>query len=213
MTQEITKIETQKKDPLRVSVFVDHKFAVGIDKETADIFEVVVGKTISIEDIEMLKQYKGVRKAFNYLVDLIYRQARTEYELRQKLRLKEYPEMVIDQAIEKCRNFAYINDQNFVRNFIETRQHKYGAYRIKMDLKRKGVSDSDIDMVWEEMMSGHDEQKIAHEMGKKRLRTYKGEERDKIYRKLSGYLARKGYSHSVVKAVVKSLLNDDEMCL
>ena len=68
----------------------------------------------------------------------------------------------------------------------------------------KGVSRDIADEILEEYCDG--EYEIALELAKKKIHSYKNDDRNSIYRKLGGFLQRKGYSYDVVSKVLKELV-------
>lgn len=67
------------------------------------------------------------------------------YELRKFLSNKEYPEDLIDKAIDKLISQGYLNDRMFARSYINNQISitSNGPIRIKNDLENKKI-DSDI---------------------------------------------------------------------
>lgn len=50
--------------------------------------------------------------------------ARTESQLRDKLKLGGYPSEITEAAIAYVKSFGYINDDAYIRNFIDSRKDK-----------------------------------------------------------------------------------------
>lgn len=69
------------------------------------------------------------------------------YELRKFLFNKEYPEDLIDKAIEKLVSQGYLNDRMFARSYINNQISvtSNGPIRIKSDLENKRVDSKIID--------------------------------------------------------------------
>lgn len=80
--------------------------------------------------------------ALQYLVYLLSRRDYSEFELRQKLKQKEYDADEIEQAIEKVQAQQWQSDERFCRHFIRYRAEQgYGPNRLKQELRFKGVAD------------------------------------------------------------------------
>lgn len=47
---------------------------------------------------------------------------RTEAQLREKLTRNEYPADIVEAAISYVKPFGYINDYEYARSFIESRE-------------------------------------------------------------------------------------------
>lgn len=69
------------------------------------------------------------------------------YELRKFLFNKEYPEDLIDKAIDKLVSQGYLNDRMFARSYINNQISvtSNGPIRIKSDLENKKVDSKIID--------------------------------------------------------------------
>ena len=84
--------------------------------------------------------------------------------------------------------------------------NKYGPERIKYDLMVKGVSRDIIDKV---LVVDRDEQtEMAKDAASKKMRSYRKDNKKDIYRKLSGFLQRKGFTYDVISTVVRETLDN-----
>lgn len=203
----ITSIEPQRTKN-RVNIFVDNVFSIGIDEELRYKFNLSIGMEIDDDFIKEVLQAEELNKVKNYaLRQLSYRQ-RSEKELYTALKRKDFDESLIENVMNYCRENKYLDDRAFAQAFIADKLNlnKYGPERIKYELLMKGVSKEIIHRYL--VMDSQEEYELAFDIGKKRLSYYKNEDRNKIYRKLTGFLQRKGYSYDVVAKVVKNLLKD-----
>ena len=81
----------------------------------------------------------------DYALRLIEFKDRTEKELREKLKEKNYDENSIDGEIEFLKNYGYIDDKRYAEHFVNDAINlkKWGKIRIRSELLRKGI-DRDI---------------------------------------------------------------------
>lgn len=84
------------------------------------------------------------------------------------------------------------------------RLKKLGSYRIKHELYNKGISQEIIDETIEKYC--HNEYERALELAKKKITSYKNDDKNAIYRKLGGYLQRRGYSYDCISSILRELL-------
>ena len=70
---------------------------------------------------------------------------RTEYQLREKLREGDFPPEAIDAAVEYVRSYHYINDGRYAEIFIRSKRSEKSIYEIRMELKKRGVSEDLIE--------------------------------------------------------------------
>ncbi len=126
----------------------------------------------------------------------------------RKLVEREFSENVATRIADELEEKGFINDLHYAEQFIETRTNRYGGYRMRQELRLKGVADHVIDQALNNVEQ-ESEYTRALEMGRKRVGQYASDPKEKAYQKLMSYLSRKGFSYDVVKKVVKELLNDN----
>lgn len=204
---KITSIESQKNKD-RVNIYIDNLFAIGIENELRYKYKLEIGMEVDDEFItEVVKaeeQNKVINKALNFLS---YRQ-RSEKELYESLRRKGYEGFYIDNAMDYCRKQGYLNDRSFAESFIRDKLNlnKLGTERIRYELMTKGVSRDIIDEV---LVIDKDEQfDTALALAEKKVSSYKNDDYNKKYRKLGGFLQRKGYNFEIISKVLKKVLED-----
>ena len=140
---------------------------------------------------ELLKQAK--LKALRLLTDM----DRTEEQLRTKLKQKDYPEEIVEQAIDYVKSFGYINDANYVRRFVESKKGSKSRKEIYAALMQKGLPKELVDEVLIECYSDEDErQAIRVLLTKKHVSSTNSSKEEKM--KLMAYLVRKGFNYDSV---------------
>lgn len=203
---KITDIKPQKYKK-RVSIYVDDKFAFGLSEELKYKYDLKIDDDIDDEYIQDILLAEELSKAINYSLKLLTFRQRSEEELIRSLRRKGFDEFYIEKTIEYCKNNNYINDIEFTRSFINDKVNlsNYGSERIKYELLNKGISKDIIDReldIDEEYQYNN-----AMKLAEKKLKSYEGQEYSAIYRKLGGYLHRKGYPYDIVSKVLRDTLN------
>ena len=81
---------------------------------------------------------------------LLERMDRTEQQLREKLKSSDYPEEVIEEAIEYVKSFHYLDDERYAENFTRYKKENMSRQQIKQKLMLKGVSKDIIQNAIEE---------------------------------------------------------------
>ena len=204
----ITRIEYQKKNINRVSIYIDNKFAFGLTDEIRYKYNLKVDDVIEQEFIDDILKAEELNKViYNALNLLSYRQ-RSEKEIYDSLKRKGFDDANIDKAIEYLKSYKYLDDNAFATSFINDKKHlnKLGSTRIKYELIKKGVSKEIIETTLE--IDSDEEYEVALELASKKINNYKGQDKNAIYRKLGGFLQRKGYPYDVVSKVLRNLLKD-----
>ncbi len=76
---------------------------------------------------------------------MLARREHSAFELRRKLQRKDFVEADIELAIEQLQREGLLSDQRFAEAYIHMRKSKgYGPVRIALELKEKGVAESDF---------------------------------------------------------------------
>jgi regulatory protein len=76
---------------------------------------------------------------------MLARREHSAFELRRKLRQKDFVETDIEQAIDRLEHEGLLSDQRFAESYIHMRKSKgYGPVRIALELKERGVAESDF---------------------------------------------------------------------
>lgn len=202
--RKITAIEAQKTRPNRVNIHLDGEFAFGLARIVAAWLR--VGQELSEEKIERLQAEDAHERAFQQAMLFLSYRARSEAEIRKNLRKHEIPEAVIDETIERLRQDGLANDTEFASAWVENRNTFRPRSRrlLAMELRQKGLDDEAIRSAVENL----DEEASAYEAAQKRAARFKGLEWNDFRRKLSDFLARRGFSYSVAAPVVTRIWNE-----
>ncbi|WP_432663397.1 regulatory protein RecX [Wukongibacter baidiensis] len=203
---KITKLETQKRNKNRVSIYINDEFAIGVSRDIIYKLHIEEGKVIDKDYFEEIIKSEEQKKANEYAVKLLSYRPRSQKEIEDKMKQKGYDAEMIDKTIKWLREYNLINDEDFAKEYILSKSKKYGSRRIKMELGRKGVNEEVINEILDEEIDYDKEYSIALECAKKKMKAYKGDERNAIYRKLASYLQRRGFSYDIISKILKELL-------
>lgn len=196
----ITKIEPVTKTKYRV--YVEEQFAFVLYKGELSRFHLKEEGEISEETIRKIKEDVLLKRAKLRAMHLLNDMARTEEQLRQKLRQGGYPEDVAEGAIAYVKSFGYINDEAYIRSFVESRKDKKSRREIYALLGQKGVKGELVEQILAEVYEEHsDREAISEILRRKRYdpETADDKERQRIY----GYLIRKGFRYEDVRQVIQ----------
>ena len=202
--KKITAIEVQKRTPSRVNIFLDGEFAFGLARIVAAWLR--VGQELDEKKIEQLQAEDARERALQQALLFLSYRARSESEIRQNLRKHEIPESVIDQTLERLRQDGFANDDQFAKAWVENRNAFRPRSRrmLAMELRQKGLGDESVKSALESV----DDEALAYEAAQKRAPRYKDLEWNDFRKKLSDFLARRGFSYSVTSTVVTRIWNE-----
>ena len=204
LMKKITAIEVQKRSPNRVNIHLDGEFAFGLARIVAAWLK--VGQELSEEKIEQLQLEDARERAYQQAMLFLSYRARSESEIRQNLRKHEIPEPVIEQTLERLRQDGLANDHQFARAWVENRSAFRPRSRrlMAMELRHKGLNDEAVSAAIAEV----DDESLAYEAAQKRIARLKGLEWNEFRKKVSDFLARRGFSYSVIAPAVTRIWNE-----
>jgi regulatory protein len=202
--KKITAITVQKKNPNRVNISLDGEFAFGVARITAAWLK--IGDVLSDEKIAKLLAEDSREWAYQQAMLFLSYRARSEKEIRQNLHKHEMPEDVIEETLERLRQAGLANDNEFAQAWVENRNTFRPRSRraLAMELRQKGLDDETVHSA----ISGVDEDALAYEAAQKRQGRLKGLEWSDFRKKLSEFLARRGFPYSVIAPTVTRLWSE-----
>ena len=137
---------------------------------------------------------------------LLERMDRTEHQLREKLRASEYPEEVIEEAIEYVKSFHYIDDERYAETFTRYKKEKMSRQQIKQKLMLKGVSREIISNAIEDE---YDVDETVHIRSILEKKHYSADVLDEgEFRRVYNYLLRRGFRSSDILKEMKCVEAD-----
>ncbi len=202
----ITKIEPQRRDPERVNVFVDGRFAFGLGAAIAEERGLRPGRRLSTAEIAALQADDELGKAVDKALGFLTYRPRSVREVRDRLAKKGVEPATIEATIERLAGWGYIGDEGFARYWVENRgaNQPRGKRLLRQELWQKGVERETVDRVLEE--AELDEYDTALTLARKRLRQVAALDEAAQRRRLGAFLQRRGYDWPTVKRVLDTLL-------
>jgi regulatory protein len=198
----ITAVTPQKNATDRFSIFVDGEFVMGLGIDVVIEFGLAAGMQVDPELLEQIRAKEEIVAAVNAAMHLLAYRARATGELRTRLRQKGFSTSAIDAAVEKLQGWKYLDDEDFAKNWVEQQAtHRPRSRRVMaQDLRSKGI---DKEMVEETLASVEiDELQGAIQASSRKWETWQSLPSDVRLRRLSGFLARRGYGYDIVRQVV-----------
>lgn len=150
---------------------------------------------------------KTVARALSNAYALLRQRPRSEYEIRNRLKLKGYDEAVIGEVIGNLKKIGDIDDSKFARIWMESRMrmNPMGDVVLKHELKEKGVSDSIIEATLQAKGEKYDEYEVAFSMAKERFERLKKLDRQKAMKRIYDFLGRRGFKYDNIRRVIEGL--------
>ena len=200
MAGTITALVVQKRNKERVNVYLDGEFAFGL--AMIEALKLHKGQTLTDEDIARLKTLDEIEKAHERALNYLSYRPRSVDEVRRNL-AEKYPEAAVEAVIDRLERAGLLNDREFARFWVENRdQFKPRSERaLRYELRQKGVGDADIDLALESI----DEADAARRAAEGRVRRYRNADEETFRKRMTDFLARRGFSYGIIRDVVDQL--------
>lgn len=203
----VTKIEQQKKDKSRYSVFIDGEFAFGLIMEDILYFKIKEGEELPQEKYNYIMDTTVYIRAQNTAARYLGYKMRTQKEVHDKLIDSGYSEEICDRVLQSLKKYDYINDEIYCIKYIKEtlKLRPKGIFLIKRELKSKGIDEGTVNKAIEE--AEIDELEIAKNLLMKKYEEFAimdNKELSKVY----GFLQRKGFSYGVIKEAIRNLADN-----
>lgn len=193
----ITTLAQQKNNKTRVNVFVNDTFALALSIQQAQSLK--KGHYLSDEEIARLKQQDNLDKSFNLSLNYLSYRARTEQEVRRYLQKKDTADTVIEATLTKLTSYGYLNDAEFGTLWVESRvrSNPKGKRALRYELRQKGLPSAEIDHAIAEL----NEEDLAWQAIQKKLTNWQSLDELTFKKKLTAYLARRGFNYQTISVV------------
>ncbi|MBN1266253.1 MAG: RecX family transcriptional regulator [Anaerolineales bacterium] len=204
--KRITDIQVQKRDPERVSIFLNGEFAFGLTAKLADPLS--VGMLLSAGEITSLQLQDQTQKALQLSWDQLSRRPRTEKEIREYLGRKQVPDEVVDSVIDRLKQLDYVNDASFAAQWIENRQtfRPRSSIALKYELQQKGVAN---DIIASALLD-FENSDAAYAAAEAAMRKFRNRDPETIQKRIYAYLSRRGFRYETIRAAVDRLSEEQK---
>lgn len=196
----ITQIVVQERKKDRCNVFVDGEFAFAISLELVLKFRLKAGCEISEQELDNIvfegQKAEALSKALNY----VSKSLKTNKQVKTYLFGKGYNENVVFYVLDKLKEYSYINDADYARQYVENCSLTQGKRMIEAKLMAKGIRKADIDLAFDSIEIPQKENAIK--LAQKYLRNK--EKTRENFAKTYRYLMGRGYSYEEADFAVSS---------
>lgn len=213
----ITRISPQKKKGF-FNIFVDGKFAFGLDEEALVRDKLHEGDELSLDEVERLKGDSDFGKVINRVLHFLSFRPRSRTEVERYIRALDLPrrqaglktlrtkdlESVNERVIKKLEEWGYINDEEFARWLVGQRtqaKNPKGPVALKLELLKKGIDRSLVDELVSSTQVKFDDERLGNILEKKD-RGFRSLPALKRRKRLYDFLLRRGFTYGQVKGAV-----------
>ena len=203
---KISKIQTQKKNSDRCSIFIDGVFKFGLTKELVIQSGLYEGAEINEKEIEKILYQAETLKVMNRALKIMHYCQRSVKELRMRLLKIGFDETHVDDVIHELIADRTLDDERYARAFV----HDYTSLKPKgnrfiiNELSKKGIQREII----EKLLKDRDETQMITEYIEKKagnLDIHDRKDRQKLLRRL----LNRGFSSDLVYDIVRTKNNPE----
>lgn len=197
--ETISSIQPQKRNKNRLSIFIDGEYAFSVDMTLGA--GLMVGQKITHDQVEKIKKDDAFSRAKQMSFRFISYRPRSTVEVRNYLNRKGFDHVVADRVVDQLVDRDYLDDVAFARYWVEQRQlHRpRGALAIRFELLQKGVPREIIDSA----VTDVDEKDAALRAVELKTRRWTRMPKEQYWRKISGFLQRRGFSYATISEVAE----------
>lgn len=199
----------------KVKIYIDDENFGTISSDTVVRYGLKSGMEVDITELDKIVGDSDKDLATTYIFNYLTKYVATEKKARDMMKKKGYSSASIEYAIEKAKDYRYIDDRGYAERYIERKLSNSGMSKIKSELSMLGVSSRIIS----ELASEVDEDDIldgALNVSRRWWNTrdiFDRTDKDKFVR----YMSSKGFNWSItekciniIKAEETEALSDEE---
>jgi len=201
--KKITALRLQKGRRKRVLVYLDGRFAFGLETEVAAQQGLRVGQELDSNRLSALSRADAFQRCLNAAHGYLSYRPRSEFELKERLSRRGFDGDSVEAVLARLKEAALVDDVEFARFWHDNRQTFSPRSRslTSMELRRKGVAEEVIRRVTD--TASDDESAYRAALAKARrlpLSSYQT-----FRRRLGDYLRRRGFGYGVISKTVAQL--------
>lgn len=196
---KITDIKQQVKRADRYSIYIDGKYSFPLSESELLNLGIRIGQEYTGLELIDLKDKSTIDKGYDRALNLIMRRPRSEWELLDYLKRKDYNPEISEVILNKLSKRGFVNDEDFASRWVENRRllKPTSKRRLSQELRQKRISDEIIQKVIEGDET--DEVTILRELIIRKQKQSKYQDNTKLMQ----YLSRQGFNYSDIKSALQ----------
>ena len=198
----MTVTDLKPLDKKRTKVFLDFEEAFVLYHRELREYHIEQDAELSEEDYREIMTVLLPKRAKLRALHLLEARPYTEVKLREKLRDGHYPAAVIDEAIDYCKSFRYVDDLQYALDYATYHTQDRPKNRIRNDLLAKGIA---RDVIEQALERAYEENETEYQLLLKHLRKkhYTPDLPYEERQKLKASLYRKGFSMDLINRALE----------
>lgn len=195
------------------TVTLEDKTKLTIHEDLILKYDILISKNISNDLKEVLLEENKKYEIYEVALSYINKKLRSSKELRKYLIKKEYPNELIDSAIELLYSQGYLNDKVYATSLVHDRilLSMDGPNKIKKELLDNKIDNNLVEEVMEEYTSDIELERIE-KIVNKQIKLNKNKGSNLLKKKINMYLINLGYNYDLINSVLASIkISDNDL--
>ncbi|MGE5589648.1 MAG: regulatory protein RecX [Bacillota bacterium] len=211
MLARITGIRQLKGRSGRCEVALDDGSSLKLLPEVVLRLGLRQGQEVDQASVLAAAELDETVRAREYALDLLSRSARSEKQIRDKLRQRGVPQAVAESVLEGLRRSGLLDDAAYSRTYVSARlaDRPMGRRALMQELAQRGVDRQTAQGALEAGLEGRSEEDLAVAAAAARWPRLAHLPREDALRKLLAYLARRGFSQGVCWRATRRVADQD----
>ncbi|KRN75484.1 recX protein [Weissella kandleri] len=206
----VTRV-TQTRRPGRYNIYLDDEFAFAVAEKILLDFNLFKGTEVSAEQRVEIETAEYAQKAYQKALVYATGTMRSVQQVRQKLKEADFPDDVIEQALERLGQVDILNDQKFAEEYVSTQMQrgKLGPKGIGFKLRQYGVDAFTI----EDALVVYDEETEYENLMQQVEPLFDKYQRSSAYlaqQKVSNKLYQSGFNGHLIKRALSDYFDEHE---
>ena len=200
-TPTITALTPQRARPGRVKVEIDGKYAFELSRKVIRNKGVFEGEELTLARRKELESIAAREAA----IGLLARRERSRAELKTALKRKGFELACIEAVLDALEKERLQSDSRFASAWIGTRRRlsPRGRAALAYELKQKGIDDTEIDTSLKSYSAAEESDALRELIASRLPRLIaSGDDKQKIKRRLLGFLSRRGFAYDDIRQVL-----------
>lgn len=178
----------------KIRITFESSWQVWLRRNEDPGFPLAEGTAVDRESFLAYIRIHQYSPALDRAVRMLAERSCSRREIERKLTLARFDPDVTDLVLFKLEKENLLNDREFAVQWVHSRSRKYGASRIRQELRTKGI-DGDIASEILEDLSEEEQLCQAVALAVKKIRSLQSScEEKKWKQRITAFLVRRGYS-------------------
>ncbi len=205
--RKIIEIKPQVRDPKRKTLIFDDGSVFGISEDVFILYKFEIGSELSEEAYNNISNDELKVKVYNSALRLLGYRMRSINEMRDRLIKKEYPNIIIEETINKLQKIEYLNDIEFSKAFArdKVRSKKIGPMALRAEFIPHKIDKEILEITIIDVYEKYPVASLIKQILDKR-KILSGTKLDqKTKKRIYDLLSRKGFTWSDISTVFTEL--------